>query len=66
MKTDKVLQVLYKERRVGTLGMGANRKIAFAYEDDWIENGFSISPFSLPLKKQGNRGIQVGFGRNGK
>lgn len=52
MKTDKVLQVLYKERRVGTLGMGANRKIAFAYEDDWIENGFSISPFSLPLKKQ--------------
>lgn len=52
MKTDKVLQVLYKERRVGMLGMGANRKIAFAYEDDWIENGFSISPFSLPLKKQ--------------
>ena len=23
-----------------------------SYNDEWIENGFSISPFSLPLKKQ--------------
>lgn len=51
MKIDK-LKVLYKGREVGTLALTVNRRIAFAYDDDWIENGFSISPFSLPLKKQ--------------
>lgn len=52
MRTDKILHVLYKERRVGTLAMTADRKIAFVYDDDWLENGFPISPFSLPLKRQ--------------
>ncbi|MDD6742035.1 MAG: HipA N-terminal domain-containing protein [Roseburia porci] len=26
--------------------------MAFEYCDDWLQNGFSISPFSLPLKRQ--------------
>ncbi len=52
MRTDKVLQVRYKKDPVGTLAMTADRRIAFAYEDSWIEKGFSISPFSLPLRKQ--------------
>ncbi len=52
MRTGKVLQVLYKGDLVGTLAMTANRRIAFAYEDGWIRDGFSISPFSLPLRKQ--------------
>ena len=52
MKQDNTLQVYYDERLVGTLAMTANRKAAFQYSDEWLEHGFSISPFSLPLKKQ--------------
>ena len=32
--------------------MTADHKAAFQYSEEWIENGFPISPFSLPLKKQ--------------
>lgn len=53
MKTgNHVLQVIYKDRLVGTLALSNYRKAAFEYSEEWIENGFSISPFSLPLKKQ--------------
>ena len=52
MKRDNSLQVYYNERLVGTLAMTAGRKIAFQYSKSWIEKGFSISPFSLPLKDQ--------------
>ena len=52
MKEDKRLLVYYKEHHVGTLALTGDRKDAFEYTDEWIENGFSISPFSLPLKKQ--------------
>ena len=34
---------------VGTLALTNDKKVAFQYCDEWIENGFSISPFSLPL-----------------
>ena len=37
---------------VGTLALTPDHKAAFEYSDDWLEKGFSISPFSLPLKKQ--------------
>ena len=52
MKQDNALQVYYDEKLVGTLAMPTNRKAAFQYTDEWLEHGFSISPFSLPLKKQ--------------
>lgn len=52
MRQNNVLQVYYDERLVGTLAMTADHKAAFQYDDEWLENGFSISPFSLPLKKQ--------------
>ena len=52
MKQDNVLQVYYEDRFVGTLAMTAGYKTAFQYGDEWLENGFAISPFSLPLKKQ--------------
>lgn len=32
--------------------MTNERKAAFEYADEWLENGFSISPFSLPLEKK--------------
>ena len=46
----KTLDVFYKGRQVGTLAETEDKRIAFQYSDDWIKNGFSISPFSLPLK----------------
>lgn len=52
MKQDNALQVYYDEKLVGTLAMTADYKAAFQYDDEWLENGFAISPFSLPLKKQ--------------
>ena len=52
MKTNSALQVLYNGRLVGTLAMTANHKAAFQYSEEWLEHGFSISPFSLPLKNQ--------------
>lgn len=52
MKTNSTLQVLYDGRLVGTLAMTANHKAAFQYSEEWLEYGFSISPFSLPLKNQ--------------
>lgn len=52
MKQDKQLRVYYKDREVGLLALTADKKVAFAYSDAWLENGFAISPFSLPLKKQ--------------
>ena len=52
MKQNKQLQVWYEEQKVGTLAVTSDKRVAFEYDDIWLENGFSISPFSLPLKKQ--------------
>ncbi len=38
--------------QVGTLAMYDRYRVAFEYTDEWIANGFSISPFSLPLEKK--------------
>ena len=51
MRTNK-LQVYYKEQLAGTLALTKDRKAAFEYTDHWLEHGFSLNPFSLPLKKQ--------------
>ena len=52
MKQNKALQVLLDNRVVGTLALAANHKVVFQYDDSWLEQGFSISPFSLPLENQ--------------
>ena len=52
MREGNALQVFYDEKLVGTLAMTADHKAAFQYSEEWLENGFPISPFSLPLKKQ--------------
>ena len=48
----KQLQVLYEGRTVGTMALDRKHLAAFQYSEEWIADGFSISPFSLPLKKQ--------------
>ena len=52
MKKIKSLQVFFNEKKVGTLALMKNNIVAFEYDNEWINNGFSISPFNLPLKKQ--------------
>ena len=52
MNKIKSLQVFFNEKKVGTLALMKNNIVAFEYNNEWINNGFSISPFSLPLKKQ--------------
>lgn len=46
------LKVKYQGRNVGLLAVASDKKVAFSYDEDWLENGFSISPFSLPLENK--------------
>lgn len=52
MKEIRELKVLHNGKPVGTLAETKNKEIAFEYDGQWIEEGFSISPFSLPLEKK--------------
>ncbi len=48
----KKLEVFYHDRLVGTMALYQNRLAAFEYGTDWLADGFSINPFSLPLEKK--------------
>lgn len=52
IKDIKKVVVKFNDRIVGYLVELENKKIAFQYDDKWIENGFSISPLSLPLSNK--------------
>ncbi len=52
MDNYKYLKVFYNDILVGTLAKTPDRIVAFEYDSDWLNNGFSISPFSLPLIKK--------------
>lgn len=46
----EVLQVKFHEQNVGRLALGYDGICRFEYDTYWLKNGFSISPFVLPLK----------------
>lgn len=50
MKESKQLIVKYQGRTVGVLAETKDGFGAFQYDREWLQNGFSISPFSLPLE----------------
>lgn len=50
MKKTERLNVKYHDRKVGTMALYKGRLAAFEYDRDWLADGFSISPFSLPLE----------------
>ena len=52
MDNYKYLKVFYNDILVGTLAKTPERVVAFEYDSNWLDNGFSISPFSLPLIKK--------------
>lgn len=49
MTENRTLNVIYHDRVVGLLAEMPDRRIAFQYDKEWLGNGFSISPRSLPL-----------------
>lgn len=52
MDNYKYLKVYFNETLVGTLATTKENLVAFEYDEIWLNNGFSISPFSLPLEKK--------------
>ena len=52
MDNYKYLKVFYNDILVGTLAKTPDRLVAFEYDAEWLNDGFSISPFSLPLQKK--------------
>lgn len=46
------LEIFYHGKRVGMMALYQNRLAAFEYDNDWLADGFSISPFSLPLERK--------------
>lgn len=52
MDNFKFLKVYYNDVIVGTLAKTPENLIAFEYSSEWLNNGFSISPLSLPLIKK--------------
>ena len=52
MEKLKELEVWYGEKKAGTLAVSKTRPYttSFKYDKQWLKDGFSISPFSLPLE----------------
>ena len=50
MKTADRIEVFLDGKKVGTIAPYQKRLTAFEYSEEWLRNGFAISPFSLPLQ----------------
>ncbi len=46
------IEVVYDGRLVGAIALTKDGLCAFEYSAEWLSNGFSISPFELPLEKR--------------
>ena len=44
------VEIFLKDRKVGRLAWSPDRRCIFEYDAGWVKEGFSISPFYLPLK----------------
>ncbi len=52
MNRIKYLNVFYHEEKIGKMALYKEHFAAFEYDKRWLANGFSISPFSLPLEQK--------------
>lgn len=52
MEEIRRLKVLYHGRNVGKMALYKGRIAAFEYDREWLAEGFSISPLSLPLEQK--------------
>ena len=49
---ERKLDVYLGKHLVGTMAQTANRRVAFGYSEEWLDSGFAISPFSLPVERK--------------
>ena len=49
-KNTTSIEVFMEDRLVGKLALSPDRRYVFEYGTEWLNSGFSISPFYLPLK----------------
>lgn len=52
MSKISVIEVFIKNNRVGRLALTPDELCLFEYDAEWVANGYSISPFYLPLKNE--------------
>lgn len=45
------IEVFYAQTRLGRLALAPDHCCLFEYDPEWIQTGFSISPFYLPMKQ---------------
>lgn len=50
MSSIQKIEVVYSDRIVGRLALTKEGLCAFEYAAEWLQSGFSISPFELPLR----------------
>lgn len=50
MNNIRQIEVVYANRVVGRLALTKGGVCAFEYSAEWLQSGFSISPFELPLR----------------
>lgn len=48
----KKIEVFTGNRKIGTLAITSDNKIAFQYTQEWISSGFSLNPLKLPLNRK--------------
>ena len=52
MKEINKVKVSYNGKVLGSIIRYQRYLTAFAYDPEWLNNGFSVSPFSLPLREE--------------
>lgn len=52
MKEINKVKVSYNGKVVGSIIRYQRYLTAFAYDPEWLSNGFSVSPFLLPLREE--------------
>lgn len=50
MNSISIVEIFISDRRAGRMALTPEGLCGFEYDADWIQSGFSISPFYLPLK----------------
>lgn len=50
MNSISIVETFMSDRRVGRMAITPEGLCGFEYDADWVQTGFSISPFYLPLK----------------
>lgn len=50
MNSISIIEAFMSDRRVGRMAITPEGLCGFEYDPDWVQTGFSVSPFYLPLK----------------